>query len=210
MGANYGDLDNDGFLDVYLGTGSPSFAALMPNLMLKNDRGRRFLDVTTATGTGHLQKGHAIAFADLDQDGDEDVVLNVGGSVPSDRYDEALFENPGTPGNHFLALRLLGRETNRAALGARITLTLRTADDRRERRYREVGSGGSFGATSFTQHIGLGRASGVESLEIYWPKSRLTQTFRDVPLDRRLEIEEGAASWRERPAKPFRLGGSNR
>ena len=60
MGANFGDLDNDGYLDMYLGTGTPSLAALMPNIMLKNDGGRRFLDVTEATGTGHLQKGHAL------------------------------------------------------------------------------------------------------------------------------------------------------
>ena len=72
MGANFGDLDNDGFLDVYLGTGTPSLAALMPNFMLKNDAGRRFPDVTEATGTGHLQKGHGVAFADFDNDGDQE------------------------------------------------------------------------------------------------------------------------------------------
>ena len=49
MGANFGDLDNDGFLDFYLGTGAPSFATLVPNCMFRNDGGRRFLDVTDAT-----------------------------------------------------------------------------------------------------------------------------------------------------------------
>ncbi len=98
MGANFGDLDNDGYLDMYLGTGTPSFAALMPNVMLKNVDGKRFVDVTEATGTGHLQKGHGIAFVDLDNDGDEDVLLNVGGAVPGDNYGEALFENPGAGG----------------------------------------------------------------------------------------------------------------
>ena len=95
MGANFGDIDNDGFLDVYLGTGAPSFGSLIPNILLRNDAGRRFDDVTDATGTGHLQKGHGIAFADLDRDGDEDIVLNAGGAVPGDRYDDAVFENPG-------------------------------------------------------------------------------------------------------------------
>ena len=98
MGSNFGDLDNDGFLDMYLGTGTPSFAALMPNIMLKNDGGRRFLDVTDATGTGHLQKGHGVAFADLDNDGDEDVVLNSGGAVPGDRYDDVAVPEPGRRG----------------------------------------------------------------------------------------------------------------
>ena len=91
--------DNDGFLDMYLGTGTPSFAALMPNIMLRNDAGRRFLDVTAATGTGHLQKGHGIAFVDIDNDGDEDVMLNIGGAVPGDQYTESLFENPGSRPN---------------------------------------------------------------------------------------------------------------
>ena len=73
----------------------PRSASLMPNIMLKNDAGRRFADVTEATGTGHLQKGHGVAFADLDNDGDEDIVLNVGGAVPGDRYDDAALREPG-------------------------------------------------------------------------------------------------------------------
>ena len=114
MGANFGDIDNDGFLDVYLGTGAPSFGSLIPNILLRNDAGRRFDDVTEATGTGHLQKGHGVAFADLDDDGDQDIVLNAGGAVPGDRYDDALFENPGTPGQHWLEVRLIGTRSNRA------------------------------------------------------------------------------------------------
>jgi hypothetical protein len=64
MGANFGDLDNDGFLDFYLGTGAPSYAALMPNFMFRNRGGKNFVDVTATTGTGHLQKGHGVAFGD--------------------------------------------------------------------------------------------------------------------------------------------------
>ena len=56
MGANFGDLDNDGFLDFYLGTGAPSYAALMPNVMFRSREGRAFVDVTTATGTLLLLK----------------------------------------------------------------------------------------------------------------------------------------------------------
>ena len=80
MGANFGDLDNDGFLDFYLGTGSPEYDSLMPNLMFRNREGKMFADVTTAGGFGHLQKGHGIAFADFDNDGDQDVFAELGGA----------------------------------------------------------------------------------------------------------------------------------
>jgi hypothetical protein len=209
MGANVGDIDNDGFLDVYLGTGAPSFGSLIPNILLRNDAGRRFDDVTEATGTGHLQKGHGIAFADLDQDGDQDIVLNAGGAVPGDRYDDALFENPGTPDQHWIALRLIGATTNRAAIGAKIRVRPAggpTAAGGSRLRYREVSSGGSFGSNSYTQHVGLGRATRVESIEVTWPVSRTTQVFRLPPIDTLLEIREGAEAPVVRPRKPFRLG----
>ena len=160
MGANFGDLDNDGFLDMYLGTGAPSFAALMPNVMLKNDGGRRFVDVTEASGTGHLQKGHGVAFVDLDNDGDQDVVLNVGGAVPGDRYEDALFENPGTGGaSRHRHSRWSAIKSNRAAIGAKHPADGPGRARRSELRVREVTSGGSFGSNSLTQHIGLGPAA---------------------------------------------------
>jgi hypothetical protein len=205
MGANFGDLDNDGFLDMYLGTGTPAFGALMPNVMFRNDAGRRFQDVTEATGTGHLQKGHGVAFADLDNDGDQDVVLNVGGAVPGDDYDEALFENPGTS-NNWLAIRLIGTKSNRAAVGARIRLTLPGEPKSARLRHREVTSGGSFGANSLMQHIGVGKAAKVETVEVFWPTSRTTQTFRDVPVNGFLEITEGADAYEVRDRPAFRLG----
>jgi hypothetical protein len=205
MGANFGDLDNDGYLDMYLGTGTPSLAALMPNIMLKNDLGRRFLDVTEATGTGHLQKGHGVAFTDLDDDGNEEVILNVGGAVPGDRYDEAVFLNPGGYGNNWVSLRLVGVKTNRAAIGARIRLTLSGVGEGSALRYREVTSGGSFGASSLAQHIGLGKATRIATCEVYWPASRTTQTFHDLPMNRFLEIREGDPSWRDRKLPRFAL-----
>jgi hypothetical protein len=60
MGASFGDLDNDGWLDVYLGTGDSLYTSLLPNRMFRDDGGRRFQDVTTGGGFGHLQKGHSI------------------------------------------------------------------------------------------------------------------------------------------------------
>jgi len=190
MGANFGDLDNDGFLDFYLGTGAPSYAALMPNVMFRNRAGHSFADVTTATGTGHLQKGHGVAFADLDGDGNQDVYANIGGFVPGDAYQKVVFRNPGHPGNHWVRLRLVGVKSNRAAIGAQIRLTLVGEDGREALRYREVSSGGSFGASPLAQHIGLGRARRIKSVEVYWPASRTRQVLTDVPLDRVIEVRE--------------------
>ena len=72
MGSNFGDVDNDGYLDIYLSTGSPSFGSLVPNVLLRNHEGKYFVDVTASSGTGELHKGHAIAFADMTNNGHED------------------------------------------------------------------------------------------------------------------------------------------
>ena len=91
MGSNFGDLDNDGFPDFYLGTGYPDYEGLMPNLLFHNERGRKFTDVTSAAGVGHLQKGHAVAFADFDHDGDLDIFAELGGAFADDVFGNALF-----------------------------------------------------------------------------------------------------------------------
>src|SRR5262249_26629928 len=117
MGANFGDVDNDGFLDIYLGTGDMSYEGLDVKLMFRNVDGFGFEDVTMATGTGHLQKGHGVSFADYDDDGDLDLFVELGGATPGDQGYNALFRNPGK-GHHWLKVKLVGTRTNRAALGA--------------------------------------------------------------------------------------------
>jgi hypothetical protein len=190
MGCNFGDLDNDGFLDIYLGTGRPQYSYLMPNVLFRNDAGRRFEDLTAATGTGHLQKGHGVAFADWDRDGDADIFLEAGGAVPGDRAHSVLFQNPGY-GNHWLTIKLVGTRTNRAALGAKIRVDLGGPDGALASRYRTITAGSSFGGNPLECTVGLGQAKVIRTLEISWPTSRTRQTFRDVPIDRAIEITEG-------------------
>jgi hypothetical protein len=197
MGANFGDLDNDGFPDFYLGTGYPPYYDLMPNLMYHNRGGKSFADVTTAGGFGSLQKGHAIVFADFDHDGDEDVFAQTGGALAGDRFYDASYENPGF-GNHWLEVTLIGVRSNRSANGARIRVQV-TEDGKSRWIYKWVNSGGSFGANPLEQKIGLGSAGKVDVLEIYWPTSRTTQTFRDVPIDRSIDILETADRFDVKP-----------
>jgi hypothetical protein len=202
MGSNFGDLDNDGFLDIYLGTGKPSYLALMPNALFRNDGGRRFEDITAATGTGHLQKGHGIAFADWDRDGDADIFLQAGGAVPGDRAHSVLFQNPGS-GHHWLTIKLVGTRTNRAALGARIRVDLPGPDGTVVSRYRTITAGSSFGGNPLACTVGLGPARAISALEVSWPTSRTRQTFRDIPVDRSIEITEGRPGFRVLDAPPI-------
>lgn len=191
MGANFGDLDNDGFLDLYVGTGAPDLSILMPNRMFRNLAGRSFQDVTTSGGFGHLQKGHGIAFGDIDSDGDQDIVAVMGGWYSGDVAPNALFVNPGH-GNHWITLRLRGDRANRLAVGARIQVIVRDAHGLRHI-HRQVGTGGSFGSSSLQQEIGLGRALSIVSIEIAWPGSGTTQRFVGLALDRIYELHEDDA-----------------
>ncbi len=203
MGANFGDLDNDGFLDFFLGTGYTEYEALMPNLMFRNLGGKRFVDVTLAGGFGHLQKGHGVAFADFDNDGDQDVFIELGGAYPGDAFGNALFENPGF-GNHWIRIKLIGSQSNRSAIGARIRLDLNDAGTQRSI-YRWVNSGGSFGANPLTQQIGVGAATTIETIEVFWPKTGLTQTFRTVGVNQFIEIHEDSMEYRRKKLKQFAL-----
>jgi hypothetical protein len=188
MGGNYGDIDNDGFLDIYIGTGGPGFTSLIPNRLFRNDSGKAFREVTSAARVGHLGKGHGVSFGDVDRDGDQDVFTVLGGAMPGDTYRNALFQNPGN-GNHWVALRLVGVQSNAAGLGARIKVDANTEDGSREI-HTTVSTGGSFGASSLRQHVGLGKAVSVRRLEIRWPASGVVQTFHDVPMDQSYRVRE--------------------
>jgi len=224
MGANFGDLDNDGYLDFYLGTGYPDYQELMPNVMYRNQGGRRFVDVTYTGGFGHLQKGHAVVFADLDNDGDSDVFEQMGGAFPGDRYSNVLYENPGF-GNHFISIQLVGTPpvhgggrgdalksppragggSNRSAIGARIRAEV-IENGARRAIYKHVNSGGSFGANPLRQTIGLGVAEKIETLEVFWPTTGLTQTFHNVPVDQFIRIVEGESQYTPFTLKKLKLG----
>ena len=204
MGSNFGDLDNDGYLDFYLGTGYPDYKNLMPSVMYRSRRGIAFEEVTYAGGFGHLQKGHAVVFADLDNDGDQDIFEQMGGAFPGDGYSNVLYENPGFK-NRFLTIKLVGVDSNRSAIGARIHTEVIENGERRSI-YKHVNSGGSFGANPLRQTIGLGKTEKIERLEIFWHATGLTQSFHNVPLDKFIQITEGEAQYTTIELKKLKLG----
>ena len=198
MGANFGDLDNDGWLDFYLGTGAAPLTYLVPHRMFRNHDGQYFDEVTTSGGFGHLQKGHGVAFGDIDNDGNQDVLEVIGGAYTADRFWPVMFKNPGH-GNHWIKLNLVGVHANRFAVGARIRVRI-TEDGKSRDIYRTVNSGGSFGASSLRPHIGLGKATVIDELEIRWPGSGLVQTLQGpIAVDAMYELREGDSGLKPLP-----------
>ncbi|MGN6340975.1 MAG: FG-GAP-like repeat-containing protein [Ginsengibacter sp.] len=195
MGSNYGDIDNDGYLDFYLGTGNPSFKSAVPNKLFKNINGIKFLDVTTSARVGNIQKGHEVAFADLDNDGNEDIYIKMGGAYVGDAYENSLYLNPGqNNNNHWINILLEGRVSNRAAIGARIKVTFKENNKQRSV-FREVNSGGSFGANPLKQHIGIGSATLIDAIEITWPVTGKVQKFKNIEPDKNIKIKEGDSTF---------------
>jgi tetratricopeptide (TPR) repeat protein len=205
MGANFGDVDNDGFLDIYLGTGAPDYGSMAPKVLLRNDGGRTFKDVTDTSGLGELHKMHGIAFADMENRGHQDIVASMGGAVPGDAHALRLFRNPGN-GNDWINVKLVGVKTNRAAIGARLKVTVDNKGTGVRSIHRTVNCGGSFGASPLAQEIGLGPAARILSLEVVWPVSHTRQVFKNVPIDQFLEIKELAPTYARLERKPYRLG----
>lgn len=208
MGCNFGDLDNDGYLDFYLGTGSPKYSSIVPNRMFRNNNGLNFQDVTFSGNFGHLQKGHGIAFADFDNDGDQDIYAVMGGAVSGDVFQNALFENPMSK-NKSVTLVLEGTTANRSAIGAQIKLTLKNKDGSNRSIYHTVNSGGSFGANSLQAEIGLGEATTIETLEINWPNGKQKYiSYGSVSIQEAMKIyvKEGSTSLKYETLKstPFK------
>ena len=190
MGSNFGDIDNDGFPDFYAGTGTPSLNTIIPNRMFRNLQGKQFEEVTYASGTGHIQKGHGVSFGDVDADGDLDIHITMGGAVEGDVYPNALFENQLQNSNNWLKLKLIGKSANKAAIGSRIEI-IGNDIDRPRHFFKTVNSGGSFGASPLQQHIGIHQIEKIDTLRIQWHGSNTQQEFYGVDVNESYRLEEG-------------------
>jgi len=198
MGVNVGDIDNDGFLDFYIGTGYVDYEGLMPNLLFHNQAGKKFVDVTFSARVGHLQKGHGISLADFDADGDLDIFAVMGGWFSGDAFARAVFKNSAVGGN-WLFVKLNGVESNRFGVGCRLHARVTGKDGVSRSVYRWMDSGGSFGANPLRAHFGLADSGKVDSLEIFWPTTGKTQVLHDIEANQFIEITEGSEAVRALP-----------
>jgi hypothetical protein len=187
MGANVGDFNNDGHLDMVFGNGSPRMDRMEPPVLLESD-GTRFRNVTFSAGLPHSGKGHGVNFADLFGDGRLSVIIPDGGAYPSELLTTGIYYPKELPGN-YLNVRLAGTRSNRDAIGARVTLF---HGDKQQ--MREVTAGSGFGSLPYEQHFGLGKLDKVDALEIRWP-SGLRQRVEGLPINDTIRITEGQPEW---------------
>jgi hypothetical protein len=193
-GVAFADLDNDGWLDLFLVNGHvyPEVQRLQTEagykqrkVVYRNLANGRFEDITERLGPPVTTPaaGRGAAFADLDNDGDIDVVVNNMHAAPD------LFRLDLQGGAHWTTLKLVGTRSNRSAIGARVRLF--TAGGMQ---VQEVRGGGSYySQNDLRVHFGLGRTAAVERLEIRWPNG-LEEQWVDLDADRIVTLAEGSGT----------------
>ena len=192
MAAQFGDVDNDGYLDIYLGNGGPPMDTYEPNVLFRNQGDGTFVDITSSAGVGNLGKGHGATFADYDGDGDLDLYAPIGGAMFGDRQPNSLYRNNGSS-HHWLKLQLHATQSNPDAIGARIMVYTSQGP-----RHHVIAGGTGFGSMNDPEvHVGLGIASQVERVRIRWP-SGIQQQFDNLKANQLLIITEGQSTLSQR------------
>ena len=188
-GTAFGDLDNDGFADLFVANGHvyPEIDDLDTRFLQRKEIYRNlgdgaFQEIGSAIGgdIGVGKSARGLAMADFDNDGDLDAIaVNI-----NDR--PSLYRNQASNGNHWIAFRLEGVRSNRDAIGARVRIE---AGGRAQT--REVSSGGSYlSHHDLRVHFGLGGAERVDHVRIDWPSGE-TEELAGVAAGRFVAIREG-------------------
>lgn len=189
-GTTFFDMDNDGWLDLFVANGhvypqmdtvKGSAAYAEPMLLHRNLHDGTFEEVSKAAGISDmpLKSRRGAAFGDIANNGNVDiVVLNVG-EPPS------LLLNTNKSGNHRVLFRLVGTKSNRAAIGARVTIHAGGMTQ-----FDEVRGGGSYlSQNDLRLHFGLGAATKIDAVEVRWPSGK-TESLKDVLADKIYTIVE--------------------
>ncbi|MGB9363760.1 MAG: CRTAC1 family protein, partial [Candidatus Sulfotelmatobacter sp.] len=188
-GTDFFDMDNDGWLDLFVDCGHvyPQVDTIpggttyrQPMLLFRNHRDGTFDDVSQALAAMPLQSRRGAAFGDISNDGNVDiVVLNVG-EPPS------LLLNHSNRSNHRVLFKLIGTKSNKAAIGARVTVKAGTLSQ-----FSEVRGGSSYLSQSDLRlHFGLGANDKMNEVSVRWPNGE-TETLRNVPADFIYTVVEG-------------------
>ena len=176
------DLDNDGWLDLFVAGGGLDVKDAQPNRVFQNRSGR-FDDISAAVGADFARPAlhRGAVFADFDRDGRLDVAVTALNAPIELWWNRTPKENPTS---HWLQLRLTGRKSNRSAIGAEVRcraagrLQLRTVSP----------SVGYASSSDLTVHFGLGEAARA-SVEIRWPSGKV-QSLGEIAADQRLNVNE--------------------
>ena len=191
FGAAFVDVDNDAQLDIAVANGhimdnAPEVRSgatyAQRNLLFRNSSGRRFTEIGRSAGPGFaLEKvSRSLATADVDNDGDVDLLISNNGQTAD------LLRNDGGKGGNAVLVRVVGVASNRDGIGTQLRLT---AAGRTQ--LREVRAGSSYlGQNDLRQHIGIGSATRIDSLEVRWPSGR-TDTLTSIPVNHVVTIREG-------------------
>jgi tetratricopeptide (TPR) repeat protein len=167
-----------------------SWSGYERNVMFANNRDGTFSEVSGAVGLDFPEDSRSFALADLDHDGRLEVILK-NRNAPQLRILRNAMEDIG----HSIVFRLRGTKSNRDAIGSAVTVECGAL---RQTRYLQAGSG-FLAQDSKEILVGAGKAEGEVRVVVRWP-SGLSQTFENLPVDHRIEIEEGTATF---TAKPF-------
>jgi hypothetical protein len=193
-GVGFLDLDNDGWLDLFLTNGHvypeveqlPGEAGYKQRKVVYRNLGNgRFEDVAERVGPPLTtpKAGRGTAFGDYDNDGDVDVVVNNVHDTPD------LYRLESRNAHHWLMVKLVGTRSNRSAIGARLRLVVGETV-----LVDEVRGGGSYiSQNDLRVHFGLGDAARVDRLEVRWP-SGLEERFTELAVDRIHTLAEGSGT----------------
>jgi hypothetical protein len=190
-GTGFADFDNDGLPDLLIASGHvyPDVDTIPngvryrePILLYRNKGDRTFDEISGAAGLndGPVQSRRGVAFGDINNDGNVDMVVFNVGAPPS------LFLNDTKNSNHRVLFKLSGTKSNRGAVGARVTVTSASRSQ-----MEEVKAGSSYLSTNDPRlHFGLAGDSVMEKVEIRWPNGSV-EVVKNVPADAIYTIVEG-------------------